>query len=104
MEELVGLYSNAISNNTTFSELGNSEASLPTFPHYNGSRNSRWRSSKPEVPIFQLVEVELATRFQIIIPRKRGIMNQWRHSQHCHTKTEVGIRDERHNNVSITLL
>jgi len=31
-----------------------------------GSRNSRWRSSKPEVPIFQLVK-ELATRFQIII-------------------------------------
>jgi len=30
-----------------------------------GSRNSRWWSSKPEVPIFQLVE-ELATQFQII--------------------------------------
>jgi len=29
-----------------------------------GSRNSRWQSSKPEVPIFQLVE-ELETRFQI---------------------------------------
>jgi len=36
-----------------------------------GSRNSRWRLSKPEVPIFQLV-VELATRFQINIPRFWG--------------------------------
>jgi len=36
-----------------------------------GSRNSiRW-SSKPEVPIFQLVE-ELATRFQIIIRGFQG--------------------------------
>jgi len=64
-----GWASNAISNhNTTFSGSGNSLAPLPTLPHHNGSRNSRWRSSKPEVPIFQLVE-ELATRFQIIIPR-----------------------------------
>jgi len=41
------------------------------MPIYDRSRNSRWRSSKPEVPIFQLVEV-LATRFQIIIPRFWG--------------------------------
>jgi len=55
------------------------------------SRNSRWWSSKPEVPIFQLVQ-ELETRFQFIIPcfRRRAI--QWRHTQHCHTTTEVGIR------------
>jgi len=51
------------------------------------SRNSRWRSSKPEVPIFQLVE-ELATHFQIIIPSFRGLAIQWRHSQHCNTITE----------------
>jgi len=58
-----------------------------------GSRNSRWRSSKSEVPIFHLVE-ELATQFQIIIPRFRGRPIQWRHSQHYHTTTEgsdVGI-------------
>jgi len=55
------------------------------------SLNSRWWSSKPEVPIFQLEE-ELATRFQIIIPRFRGRANQWRHFQHCHTTTEVGIQ------------
>jgi len=36
------------------------------YVHPYKSRNSIWRSSKPEVPIFQLVE-ELATRFQIII-------------------------------------
>jgi len=59
------------------------------------SRNSRWRSSKPEVPMFQLVE-ELATRFQIIIPRFRGRAIQWRHFQHYHTTTSVGIQDGRH--------
>jgi len=64
-----------------------------------GSRNSRWRSSKPEVPIFQLVE-ELETRFQIIIPCFRGREIQWIHSQHCHSTTEVGIQDGRYNNVS----
>jgi len=64
-----GRASNAISNhNTTFSGSGNSAVPLPKLLHVNGSRNSRWRSSKPEVLTFQLVE-ELATRFQIIIPR-----------------------------------
>jgi len=57
-----------------------------------GSRNSRWRSSKPEVPIFQLVE-KLASRFQIIIPCFRGRAIHWRHFQQCHTTTEVGIQD-----------
>jgi len=56
------------------------------------SRNSRWRSSKPEVPIIQLVE-ELATRFQIIIPCFRGRAIQWRHSQHCPHHT--GSRSSR---------
>jgi len=55
-----------------------------------GSRNSRWWSSKPEVPIFQLVE-ELATRFQIIIPCFLGRETQWYQTQHCQTTTEVGI-------------
>jgi len=82
-----------------FSVLGNSVVPLPTLPHHNRSRNSRWRSSKPEVPIFQLME-ELATRFQFIILRFRGLAIQWRHSQHCHTTTEVGIHYGRHNNVS----
>jgi len=50
-----------------------------SMPIYDGRRNSIWRSSKPEVPIFQLVE-EPATRFQIIIPRFRGRAFQWRHS------------------------
>jgi len=53
-------------------------APLPTLPHNTISRNSRWRSSKPKVPIFQLVE-ELTTRFQIIIPCFRGRTIQWRH-------------------------
>jgi len=51
-----GRASNAVSNHkTTFSGSGNSVVPLPTLPHHNGSRNSRWRSSKPEVPIFQLM-------------------------------------------------
>jgi len=57
---------------------GNSVVPLPTLQYYTGSRNSRCRSSKPEVTIFQLVE-ELATRLQIIIPRYRGRAIQWRH-------------------------
>jgi len=85
--------SNAISNhNTSFSGSGNSEAPLPTLSHHNRSRNSGWRSTKPEVPIFQLVK-ELATRFQIIIPRFRGRVIRGRHSQHCHTTTKVVIQD-----------
>jgi len=56
------------------------------------SRNSRWRSSKPEVHLFQLVE-ELPTQFQIIIPCCWGRAIQWWHSQHCHTTMEVGIQD-----------
>jgi len=59
--------SNAISNHyATFLGSGNSVAPLPTLPHNNGSRNPRWQSSKPEVPICQLVE-ELETRFKIIL-------------------------------------
>ena len=56
------------------------------------NRNSRWRSCKPEVPIFQFVE-ELETRFQVIIPFFRGRAILWRHFQHCHTTPEVGIQD-----------
>jgi len=62
------------------------------MPIYDESRNSRWRSSKPEVPIFQLVE-ELAAQFQIIIPRLPGRAMQWPHCQHCNTTTAVGIQD-----------
>jgi len=90
----LGGASNAILNhNITFLGSGNSVAPLPTLLHHNGSRNSRWQSSKPEVHIFQLVE-ELATRFQTIIPRFQGRAIQWRHSQYCHTTTEVGIQDD----------
>jgi len=64
------------------------------------SRNSRWRSSKPEVPIFQLVK-ELATRFQITIPCFRcRTIQWWHHFQHCHATTVVGIQDGHHNNAS----
>jgi len=95
-----GRTSNVISNhNTMFSGSSNSVVTLPTLPHHNRSRNSRWRSSKPEVPIFQFVE-ELETRFQIIIPCFWGREIRWRHSQHCHSTAEVGIQDGRHNNVS----
>jgi len=81
--------SNAISNhNTMFSGSGKSVAPLATLPHYTGSRNSRWQSSKPEVPIFQLVE-ELATRFQIIIPRFGAI--QWRHSMLTYVQVEIWV-------------
>jgi len=57
-----------------------------------GSRNSRWRTSKPVIPACQLVN-ELVTRFQIIIPRFWGREIQWCHFQHCHTTTAVGIQD-----------
>jgi len=69
------------------------------LPHLamTGSRNSRWRSSKPKVSIFQLVE-ELTTRFQIIILCFRGQAIQWRHAQHYHTTAEVGIQDGGHLN------
>jgi len=72
--------SNAISNhNTMFSGSSNSVAPLPTLPHHTGNRNSRWRSTRTKVPIFQPVE-ELATRFQIIILCFLGRAIQWRHS------------------------
>jgi len=45
---------------------GISVATIPTLLHYNVSRILRWRSSKPEVTVLQLVE-ELETRFQMII-------------------------------------
>jgi len=46
--------------------------------------------SKPEVPIFQLVE-ELATRFQIIIPRFRGRAIQWRYSMLICVQVEIWV-------------
>jgi len=63
-------------------------APLPTLSHYTGSRNSRWQLSKPEVPIFQIVN-ELATRFQIIIRRFRGRAIQWRHSMLTCVQVEI---------------
>jgi len=52
--------------------------SFTTFGDDRNS-NSRWRSSQPEVPIFQLVE-ELATRFLIIIRGFWGQTIKWRHA------------------------
>jgi len=61
-----------------------------------GSRNSWWRSSKPEALIFHLV-YQITMRFQVIILCFRGRAVQWRRS---HTTTEVGSQDGRHYNVS----
>jgi len=62
------------------------------FTTFGDDRKSEFKMAvvQTTVHIFQLVE-ELATRFQIIIPCFWDRAIQWRHSQHCHTTTEINL-------------